>query len=390
MRLSSFLLLFFLAPGLRAHTARVLIDEKAQSQKWQGAFTLECYSELSSLKPYRQYQFSNGDWTVQSHVGGAIDIRSSNGVKVQRCLGQKFQMMGLLFWQGQKILGMTHVAHQGKKDWVIHVPIDQYLVGVLSAEVPSSWPLAALKAQAIASRTYFLYKKQERQKDHYDVRADTMDQVFRFLASEKPNLNKAVYDTVDWILVDSSSQIFPAFFHADCGGQTSTERNVWRFPTSENSPVRDPLCQKADRNNWVYSIRKLELIQNLQALMYLPPDIELQSIYPRVQQEGRAYVVDFLFSERVFKRMSANDLRKALGFAKLKSTHFSVHDQGQDLVFRGRGFGHGVGLCQWGAQRWAQQGKSHEFILRHYYPNARLIRQNTIPNIHKQQAQLEI
>jgi stage II sporulation protein D len=147
---------------------------------------------------------------------------------------------------------------------------------------------------------------------------------------------------------------------------------VWRQPSSLNQAVQDPYCQSAPKNDWSYGIEKHHLLSLLQTVFFLPSGVQLVSVLPRLHEKSRAHIVDFLFSNNIVKRLRANDFRRLLGFSKLRSTRFSVEESWNRVVFSGRGFGHGVGLCQWGAQRWARQGKGFRSILKHYYPQAHL------------------
>ncbi len=364
------LLIFLLTKSVLASDARVLFDDRSLEQNISGVWTLDCLNQKKPVQA-QKFKFARAPWKL-SRRGSIFQVKNHKNQIRSQCSGDRFVVRGEFNIHGRDLNHMEIYFNQ-RTDWVIHLPVNQYLYGVLASEVPHNWPIEALKAQAVASRTYFLFKKKERQKWHYDVRGDTLDQVFSLKSQKYPQIIQAVDSTENFVLRDKESdEIFAAYFHSDCGGKTSTEQSVWREPTAMNQAVSDPLCQTAQKNNWSYLLGKTELVTLLKSLFFIPYGAELESIYPRVQNHDRAHVVDFLFSEKIFKRMSANDLRKLLGYGKLKSTHFKVEETSQGLLFTGRGFGHGVGLCQWGAQRWAEKGKNYEHILSHYYPSAKV------------------
>ncbi len=366
-----FIIVFYCGSAV-ALEARVLIDEGALKKAVTGDFQLHCLKAPKKGCRGRTFKLPHGQWQLQ-RSGAALVVLNLKTQQKYRMRGQHFRFTGNFSVDGKPIQHLELVFQGKTTDWVAHFPVDQYLYGVMTAEVPVSWPLQSLKAQAVASRTYFLFKKMERLKLHYDVRSDIMDQVFKMDAKKHQSIMTAVNETHGMVLVSKEKgQIFPAYFHSDCGGHTSSENMVWRKPSSMNQAVQDPYCKTASKNNWSYGIDKQQLLGLLHKAFYLPAGVQLVSILPRIHKQSRAHIVDFLFSNNILKRIRANDFRRLLGFGRLKSTQFEVEDSWDKVVFSGRGFGHGVGMCQWGAQRWARKGKDYRTILQHYYPQARL------------------
>ena len=187
-------------------------------------------------------------------------------------------------------------------------------------------------------------------------------------------IEQSLRQTRSQVLFDKEgSQVFPAYFHSDCGGHTSQEDHVWKHKGALNRGVEDPYCLSAGRNRWSLSMKRKELTSKLKQAFYIPHGAELRAILPRISPETRAHIVDFMFSGNIIRRVGANRLRKILGYRKLKSTNFRVTYGFEKIRFQGIGFGHGVGLCQWGAQRWARHGRSYNEILAHYYPESRMV-----------------
>jgi len=398
-RWALFIYLITIALPSSAFDARVLMAEGAEPRVLRGTFLLRigCEEKVEVRKAAtfncrkQTWRIPRGAWLVT-----AFEDKNNQGLQLQRegfsksysFPGVSFLFSGNFSFDNQSVNHLEAFKGAEGLDWVAHISVQDYLYGVLAAEVPANWSMEALKAQAVASRTYFFYKKTERKDDHYDVRSDTLDQVFQLDARKRKSLITAVDDTRGLILVDKkSSKIFPAYLHADCGGQTTLESEVWRNPSSVNKKVRDPFCRSSEVNNWTFTMDREKLQNALKTVFLVPQESKLSAIYPRPDEEGRSQWVDFLFDKKNIQRIQANDLRQLLGFSNLRSAHFKVEERWDSFIFSGRGFGHGVGLCQWGAQRWAKQGKDFRFILEHYYPNAVMKALNT-QDYRRMQAQL--
>jgi SpoIID/LytB domain protein len=355
--------------------ARVLLSDNPSPKNITGHFRLwiQCDSSIETQCSEPVWSIPRGQWLVGPNKDNTgLILQRADFPKTYEFKGQVFKLIGDFNFEGQRLEQIRVYAKAPTLHWVVHVDVESYLYGVLASEVPASWPVESLKAQAIASRTYLFFKKQLRKQEHYDVRSDVLDQVFSLDVDKRKSLITAVDETQGLVLINQEdSNIFPAYFHADCGGQTSSEGYVWRHPSSVNQAVKDPYCSSADTNDWTYKLDREKLQSLLKSSFLLPTNAKLTGIYPPKDKE-RAEVVDFLFDHKNLQRISANDLRALIGFSKLRSAHFSVEERWDSFVFTGRGFGHGVGMCQWGAQRWARQGKNYGFILKHYYPNARL------------------
>jgi stage II sporulation protein D len=227
-------------------------------------------------------------------------------------------------------------------DVVATLDIETYLRGVLPAEMPASWPMEALKAQAIAARTFALYRKAHQTHDGFDLDSDVSDQMFLNQAPSSTNAETAIRETAGVILEDTKHHPFAAYFHADCGGQTEEARNVWRLTLKQ-------LSAKLNRT-----------VVNVEA--------------GARTSSGRLSSITLAMNDGTTAEIGGNEFRTALGYDQLKSTQFTVARDGDFMVFKGRGFGHGVGLCQWGAREMAKAGHSYVEILSHYYPKASLDR----------------
>lgn len=269
---------------------------------------------------------------------------------------------------------------KGRAELVALVPFEQYIAGVIGAELPKEWPLEVFKAQAIAARSFALAKMRVasaqalEKKRGWFFEGTTSDQMFDDDRGHERAV-QAARETAGMTLVEDG-QVVSAHYHSDCGGQTDEPATVWgggpRF-----GAARDAGCPLNPRAKWRL-VRSFQEIQAaLQLKQILPTRFQLASLQVTSRSAaGRALsvaVVDAL-SGRSFS-ITGERLREALGFSALRSTLFEVKRSASDptgVEFTGRGFGHGSGLCQWGARSLALSGKGYREILGHYYPKLQI------------------
>lgn len=261
-------------------------------------------------------------------------------------------------------------SSDGGIDVMADVPLETYLFGVLPNEMPSSWPIEALRAQAIASRSYVLNQMQSRRTGAFDVDSTIHDQVFKpgtlnEYADWAKKVRKALDTTKQQVLLDPKGQIQRTYFHSDCGGVTETSFFIWRTREATSS-VKDEACPLGPYGRWTYSIGKEELekklgVHNLNRL-------RVASKTP----SGRIGVILLRFGEDSEESFLAEKFRQKLGYNALKSTFFQISRVGDRFEFTGRGYGHGVGLCQWGSRHLALKGVGAAEILQHYFPQSKI------------------
>ena len=256
-----------------------------------------------------------------------------------------------------------------KMDVIGVVPLEEYITGVLSSEMPSSWPLETLKAQAVAIRSYTLAVMNERQDRAYHVESSVLDQVFRHVMDQDDDKKikkamQAVRETEGVTLLGPDKKVLKAFYHADCGGHTTTARNVWKSGVDAGVAI-DESCPTGPHSQWKLTLTKQELERRLHIYGLQSIRLIRNTADSRVQSVKVAANND----EELF---SANDFRQMVGFQDLRSTLFTAKDNGATVQFAGQGFGHGVGLCQWGSRAMGIRGAKYTAILKHYYPLAKI------------------
>ena len=263
---------------------------------------------------------------------------------------------------------------------VVKLPIERYLIGVLPSEMPLSFPPEALKAQAIAARTYALYQIKARKKQPYDVYSDVRSQMWVPSKEADPRSRMAVNATQGLIVTDHF-RLFPAYFHSDCGGETAKAKYI--FAASDITPLSGRECPHGPQSyKWRFTLSKAAISTRLSRSGISSGRIMRIEILDenrhQLQTIGRVYFIKLFMDNGVVQTVPANNFRIALGAGKneLASTFFNVSTDstGKNLTFEGRGFGHGVGMCQHGAMYLAKEGENFDEILKFYYPGSTIVK----------------
>ncbi len=247
------------------------------------------------------------------------------------------------------------------------VPVESYLRGVVPSEMPASWPPEALKAQAVIARTYVLYQASKRTGAGFDVHPTTKSQVYRGASAEDGRTDSAI-DGTRGIVVMHGDRLALTYFHSNSGGAVEDDRDVWSTDLPYLAGLDDPFSLGAEGTEWSYLL-KPETVANR---FGLKGSFERISIAER-SPSGRAEVLE-LVSDSGSRKISGNRFRVEIDPLHIKSTLFEVGTGPGGLVLKGRGFGHGVGLSQWGAREMSRKGYPYNEILGFYYPGTSLAR----------------
>ncbi len=249
------------------------------------------------------------------------------------------------------------------------VPPADYLCSVVGSELYANWPLDTLMAQAVAARTFMLYSLAAK------GYMSAADMAYRGVEAECRSADLAVTLT-DGIILTYDERILPAYFQSTCGGHTAPADKA--FAQEPIGPLQGVACQWCGRSpthRWKARIAGYRIRRALRER-----GLGLESVVARVvgispvgtEPDGYARFVDVVWSPGADGpiRLGANAFRRAVGTRLLRSVSFTVSEDGGTFVFEGRGHGHGVGMCQWGAHGLAQAGGTWRDILNHYYPGA--------------------
>ncbi|QQR58051.1 MAG: SpoIID/LytB domain-containing protein [Candidatus Melainabacteria bacterium] len=271
---------------------------------------------------------------------------------------------GIFTLNNRPYRGSLFVRIQNGKFQAINIiNLEDYLLSVLPSEMPSAWPLEALKAQSIAARSYALANLNKHAKDGYDLGSGTEDQVYRGVLQEKERTNKAVQDTTGLVMTHNN-KVVPAFYHSSSAGYTEAHPNNSKLTYLKSIHDYD---QASPHSAWKLAFSSTQLGS---------------SLGPGVGRVLNVMAVERTQSQRVKTLMVMGDsascfvsgdaVRKAL---KLPSTNFNVicDSQSGNYVFAGQGFGHGMGMSQWGARSLAEHGWGAGEILHHFYRDVRVV-----------------
>jgi stage II sporulation protein D len=273
-------------------------------------------------------------------------------------------------WIGDRwYRGRTHlIPHKGGITAINYVDLEQYLYSVLGAEMDGNWPHEALKAQAVAARSYALHEREKSQGDFYDLKDTQASQVYRGLQTESMGTYAAVDATRGQVLV-YDGEIILAAYHSSSGGHTENVEDVWSYPLPYLRAVPD-FDQDSPVYQWTETFSQEQMRQRISGVGNI-----LSMTLQRSTPHGSAIAVQVLGDNGV-EVFTGTDITRALG---LKSTRFTVVAQkaGEGQIptgfqITGKGFGHAVGMSQWGAYNLARQGYNYHQILLHYYQGATL------------------
>ena len=270
------------------------------------------------------------------------------------------------------------------------VPPEPYLAGVVGAEMPGYWEPEALKAQAIAARTYCFYiKKRFGANRNWDLKQTAAHQVYRGLAAESAQIWHAVNQTKGQVITckhpDGHEDIFPAYYSSTCGGHTENSKNVFGDSFEPLVGVPCPYCEDVAKPKFFFwpmiqfdmdevSVKLLERYSKLKRLGKITnittashSDYGEFSRLTKVKLFGSTGKSDFLRAEDF--RLTIDPTGR-----KLRSTICQIVKlRNKWAFFSGRGWGHGVGMCQCGAQGMARDGKNTKQILSYFYPGSKII-----------------
>lgn len=246
------------------------------------------------------------------------------------------------------------------------VPLEEYVTGVLAGEMPVSFELEALKAQAVAARSYVMKKIEQNQNNEYDVVDTVSNQVYldentlkqKWQDSYIEKMNKiktAIIETKgEYLTYDG--QVIEAFFFSTSTGKTENVEEVFVSAL--------PYLRSVD-SSWdaevspVFEETNQFSLSDFYTKLNLPYQQSLEVIITKTTSTGR--VKELTINGNWFK---ANDVYSNL---KLRSTYFNIEQVGTNVIVTTKGFGHGVGMSQYGAQAMAKKGYTYDQILKHYY-----------------------
>jgi len=367
---------------------RVLLDDKisAASLKVDSPYRLVCVDTTEVFPAQKTDEIINASL-------------QTDGIKIGR---QLFKTKRLII-EPQSNLPFTinNQSYRGSLEFIINddsnsmmvinnVSLETYLAGVVAAEMPSYWDAEALKAQAIAARTYCLYIKTRFGKNRsWDVKTTQANQVYKGVAAETMRTNNAINATAGMVLCceqeSGDCEPFGAYYSSVCGGHTENAQDVFGESCAALAGVDCPYCRQITRPDLFYwPMAQFNKKYVTEKIVERYPDLkelgQIEKIEPAKEKVydnnfKRIVSVKLAGSSGKTAYLRAEDMRLAIDptGSKIQSASCTIISLNNEFMFvAGRGFGHGVGLCQYGARQMARDGKTAQEILNFYYPTSRI------------------
>lgn len=355
--LSIFLWMALVAPAQASVILRVAI-ERGVNQVRVGSSTTASIKDssgrtLGQLPPMSAFY-------AQAIPGGVALDKWQSGLFWIEPSGKGFVYIGDRWFRGRTLVIPTEKG----LDAVNWVALEEYLYSVLGGEMNTSWPQEALKAQAIAARTYALYEREkQRNNPVYDL-GDSPDrwQIYKGVSSESPTTYTAVDTTAGQVLTYQNNIIL-SVFHACSGGHTENVEDVWGNALPYLRAVQD-YDQGIKECSWQKIFSPAEISARVSGVG------NVKDVIPETYSPFRSVKSLRIVGDKGVKVLRGEQVRTAL---RLRSTRFNVTKQANgSFMLQGSGYGHGLGMSQWGAYSLARQGANHLQILGHYYQGVAL------------------
>lgn len=329
---------------------------------------------------------------------------------------------------------ITFLEKDNKLSLINHIEIEHYLYGVVPKEMPASWPIEALKAQAIVARSFALANINKHAKEGFNLCDTTECQVYKAYDNEHPNTNQAVDETKgEYVYYNGKVASTP--YHSTSGGYTEDSSVAWGGSIPYLIPVYDAYSEGTASNNWSVKMTPLEIenklstigvyigkiqdivilntssanrvvelkivgangdhIMNGNKMRTLLGNTTMKSTWFEIDKIGedsirKVYVVDgnlstpvevninnsYILDGKSNTNSNRNNLSRAIGSDKITNIEKALSIIPTTFIFNGKGYGHGVGMSQYGAMEMAKLGYKYDDIIKHYYTGVDIIKAN--------------
>ena len=348
--------------GIEDTIIRVLIKNRSEK------ITIDSEQNVSLYNPFSKKMIYYGHGPVIFTKQG--EQLAANGRKLDLHICMVKTDGKTIMIDNRRFRGDFTISADSKSLSVINnIPVEQYLYGVVPKEMPYSWAKEALKAQAVAARTYVLYIKGKSGDKPYDVESTTASQVYGGFDSEKKESNLAV-DKTRGQVITCNERLIVAYFHSNSGGHTEDSKNVWTADIPYLKGVQDRFSKNIPKNEWEYFL-SYDLAKD-RLNRYGLNIGKIKKIIPVGKSQSDRILKVIVVSDKGTSALTSNDFRIKVGATNLKSALFQIKPDAHGILFKGKGYGHGVGMSQWGACRMAQEGFGYQDILKHYYQGIKI------------------
>lgn len=354
-------------------TVRVAIIEDRSSidLSLKGKYTI---CDIPTGRILKEGPYLNGKVTV-SGDGIAINGKATGSAG----LNIKVLKDSNIYINSRRFRGNIDIVRKdsGKLLVINKIGLDEYLYGVLYHEVSHRWPAECLKAQAITARTFALEQVRGNKNQPYDLRCDIYSQVYGGRSGEKWSTTYAV-DLTRGKVLTFNGDIFPTYYHATCSGHTEDASNLWNTNLSPLKGVPCNFCGHSKHYRWTKEFPLSLVKAKLVGAGYKVGNISSVKVLSK-NRSGRNEKLEIKDDASVSIILTGKDFRQVFGPNEIRSTKFEAEIKQGNLVLNGMGWGHGVGMCQWGAYGMSLRGKKCEQILKYYYPGTEITMVDKLP-----------
>lgn len=371
----SFTLILFIKTALYSNVESKSIEVRILIEKQAKKINLKTENKAIVTSPY-----SNEKYILLDDSEYDITPSSNNKIIIGETAFptpvfiETVNSFGYVIINGKRYSGKIKIKNSNNLlDVIEHVDLESYVIGVLGPEMGTNWPIEALKAQAVSARTYTLASLNKNYE--YDLTNTVYDQLYDGHQKISPSIIAAVNQTKGEVLT-YKGKIFFAYYHANSGGHTTSPSASWN--ENEIIPplkgVKDPYYKFSPNAHWECYVPNSDIIKFLEP--YVPNGKTISKIKEiRVYSKDKSQrAIKLLISTNAGKfKVEISNLRKHIGTFDLKSTLITrIEKLKNGFKFYGRGWGHGVGLCQDGAKAMADKGYDYKKILQFYYPGSKI------------------
>jgi len=345
------------------HIVRVLLADNQKSAHIKHSGRVYIYTQDLSKK-----------YKISSEGTISVSVRKTGQVQVGSLLAEQPVILEpdndtLFTWDNNLYAGKIFIVPANYTFLIVeHADLENYLYGVLPYEMSYSWPLEALKAQAVAARTYTMKTIENVKNKYFDLYSDVRSQMYKGGGKQYDSVRKAVDGTRSQVLT-YNGKLFYTYYHGNCGGGTDDVRS-WTPTATSIPPLSGASCSydsHSKSHSWSMDISAAKVMEYSKKVGL---NGTLKSVKVAAKtRTGRATQLT-IQTTKGRKNVSCPKFRLATGLRSCKITHTSM--KAQKVHFEGKGYGHGIGMCQDGANGMAKAGKTYEQILKNYYPSAKI------------------
>lgn len=275
---------------------------------------------------------------------------------------------GIMTIGNNKYYGDIYIKQVDSKLQIVNfVDIEKYLLGVVPYEMPSSFPLEALKAQTVIARSYAQTNINRKKKD-FDLYDDTRSQVYSGIPKSRlSNVEKAIKETKGEVIT-YNGRVIDALFHSYSGGYTASAKEVYGNDIEYLKPVEDKYSKGVPMSvlTWTYLIPKSQFEKEIG---FIPLDYDIEY----TESNRVKYIILYNEDRSLEKKYTGAEFRRKYSTSKIKSTAYNINIENGDIKVVGSGYGHGVGFSQWSSKTMAEDEKmSYKDIINFFYTGVKI------------------